>query len=385
MSERHASCVADARPASAEVLIPMYAAAVGTFQPSDEKILTLAASHASTELDFTTLEDAARRMEEHAQEPRCLFVSHDANLTAIVSRLRQRASLLTVPVIAVVPHPSESFYLAAFAAGADDALVSGDRGGITRRLANLRSAPTVKRNVPAQGVALVASHDIGMRRMLGQTLRRAGFDVSYATEARDLVELAKSARALALLVVTEGFPPLGAEAAITSAREAVQKADLPALVVPADADETWKPSSDVSLGPAGKLLSFAEEVSRRDATDLRISARLPYSTICAFRPAGVMHPTYGITHNVSREGMFIRTLDAPKPKTTVWLEVRAPESAQVVHLRAEVVWRREPGAIGATPFGFGMRVKATECPENDSVIYIAGYNTLCDLTVSERN
>jgi len=354
----------------------MYAAAVGTFQPNDEKTLQLAATHASTQLDFTTLEDAARRMEEHAQEPRCLFVSHDANLAAIVSRLRQRASLLTVPVIAVVPHPSEASYLAAFAAGADDALVSGDRGGVTRRLANLLSAKPVQRSAPLQGIALVASGDIGMRRMLGQTLRRAGFDVSYATEARDLVEKASRAPLLSLVVATADFPPNGAESAIAAAREAAQKPDLPSLIVPADADEHWSPSSDLSLGPSGKLLSFAEEVVRRDATDKRVSARQSYSTICSFRPAGAMHPTYGLTHNVSREGLFLRTLDAPKPGTAVWIELRAPESPHVVHLRGSVVWRREPGAIGATPFGFGMRLTPAPCPPEDHAVYVAGYDAL---------
>jgi PilZ domain len=363
----------------------MYAAAVGTFQPSDEKVLMLAASHASTQLDFTSLEDAARRMEEHSQEPRCLFVAHEANLTAIVSRLRQRASLLTVPVIAVVPHPSESVYRAAFASGADDALVSGDRGGITRRLANLLSAKPAPRNVPHQGIALVASGDIGMRRTLGQTLRRAGFDVNYALEERELVELAKNAAALSLVVATEDFPPLGAAAAIDAARKAAQKPGLPALIVPADADERWDPSKDLSLGPTGQLLNFAEEVVRRDATDLRASSRLPYPTICAFRPAGVMHPTYGLTHNVSREGLFLRTLDAPKPGTTVWIELRAPESSAVVHLRGAVVWRREPGAIGATPFGFGMRIQPPECPASDLAQYSTGYDAMMALHNTPAN
>lgn len=356
----------------------MYAAAVGTFQASDEKVLSVAASHASTQLDFTSLESAARRMEEHAAEPRCLFVSHDADLGAVVSRLRQRASLLTVPVIAVVPHPSESYYLTAFAAGADDALVSGDRGGITRRLANLLSAKPPARTVPAQGVALVASDDIGMRRMLGQTLRRAGFDVTYATQAQELVDQAKSARALALVVATATFPPSGAEAAIASARKAAQKPDLPALVVPSDADANWQPS-DLTLGSSGQVLCFAEEVSRRDGTDKRVSPRIPYPTICSFRPGGVMHPAFGLTHNISREGLFIRTLDAPKPGTPVWIELRAPEGTSVVHLRGNVVWRREPGAVGATPFGFGMRVQPDQCPQSDHSLYTAGYDGLNEL------
>jgi DNA-binding response OmpR family regulator len=353
----------------------MYAAAVGNFQQSDEKMLAAAATHASTAIDFTSLEDAARRMEEHSTEPRCIFVAHETNLSAVVSRLRQRASLLTVPVIALVPHPSESFYLTAFASGADDALVSGDRGGVTRRLANLRSAKPPTRAVPPQGVALVASDDIGIRRMLGQTLRRAGFDVSYATQAHDLITQAESLRGLALVVATSKFPPSGAQAAIESARRAAQKPDLPALVVPEDADVNWRPS-DLTLGASGKLLNFAEEVTRRDATDLRASARIPYPTICSFRPSGVMHPTYGLTHNISREGIFIRTLDAHKPQTDVWLELRAPSDSRVVHLRGKVVWRREPGAVGATPFGFGMRLQPMDCPQSDHSTYSTGYDAL---------
>src|SRR4051794_5705491 len=196
----------------------MYAAAVGSWTQTDEKCLLTAASHASTQIDFTSLDDAARRMEEHAAEPRCVFVSHDANLGAVVSKLRERASLLTVPVIAVVPHATESIYRGVFASGADDALVSGDRGGITRRLANLDGAKPPQQSTRQAGLAIVASGDIAVRRMLGKTLRRAGFDVNYATEARDLVELATNSAGLSLVVATDDFPPLGADAAIRSAR-----------------------------------------------------------------------------------------------------------------------------------------------------------------------
>ncbi len=354
----------------------MYAAAIGSWNASDEKCLIAAASHASTRLDFASLDDAARRMEEHAAEPRCVFVAHDADVSRLVGRLRERASLLTVPVIAVVPHASESIYRNAFASGADDALVSGDRGGITRRLANLLSCKPRENNTPDQGLALVASGDIGMRRMLGQTLRRAGFDVAYATEARELVELAHNAPSLCLVVATAEFPPLGADAAIRSARTAARKPSLPALIVPCDANSSFDLSETEGFGSAGRLLCFAEEVARRNATDLRASQRLPFATICAFRPAGVLHATYGLTHNISREGLFVRTLDAPKPGTQIWLELRAPEAEGMVHLRGDVVWRREPGAVGATPFGFGMRLHAGDCPVGDLSTYTKGYEQL---------
>ncbi|HKP55544.1 MAG TPA: PilZ domain-containing protein [Polyangiales bacterium] len=352
----------------------MYAAAVGSWTPSDEKCLQTAASHASTQIDFASLDDATRRMEEHAEEQRCVFVSHETNLGAVVGKLRERASLLTVPVIAVVPHPSESVYLSVFASGADDALVSGDRGGITRRLANLLIAKPPQKNTRQAGLALVASSDIALRRTLGKTMRRAGFDVIYATEAREVVELAKNSAGLSLVVATDDFPPMGGEAAIRSARTAACKPNLPALVVPADAQVGWTPSGDLPVD--GKLLAFAEEVARGSATDQRISKRLPFGTLCAFRPAGGLHPTYGLTHNMSREGLFVRTLDAPRPGGEVWLEMRAPEAQAIIHLRGNVVWRREPGAVGATPFGFGLRLTPETCPPGDSAQFIAGYDAL---------
>lgn len=352
----------------------MYAAAVGSWTSTDEKCLLTAASHASTQIDFASLEDAARRMEEHATEPRCVFVSHDANLGAVVGKLRERASLLTVPVIAVVPHPSESIFLNVFASGADDALVSGDRGGITRRLANLHSARPPQQNARHQGLALVASGDIALRRTLGKTLRRAGFDVCYANDGNDLTALASSSAGLSLLVATDDFPPSGGEDAIRSARAAAGKPSLPGLVVPKDAQVGWTPSGDLPVD--GKLLAFAEEVARGSATDMRISRRLPYGTLCAFRPSGMLHPNYGLTHNISREGLFVRTLDAPRPGTEIWLELRAPQAAPIIHLRGHVVWRREPGAVGATPFGFGLRVKPEVCPPQDSEQYTTGYDAL---------
>lgn len=355
----------------------MYAAAVGSWTSTDEKCLLTAASHASTQLDFASLDDAARRMEEHAEEPRCVFVSHDANLQAVVGKLRERASLLTVPVIAVVPHPTESIYRSVFASGADDALVSGDRGGITRRLANLHGArPPMVGQQPARqaGLALVCSADMATRRMLGKTLRRAGFDVNYATEARDLVELATNNPGLSLVVATDDFPPLGADAAIRSARTAARKPTLPALVVPADLSSNWTPSGDLPVD--GKLLAFAEDVARGSATDMRVSRRLPYGTICAFRASGALHPTYGLTHNISREGLFVRTLDAPPRGTEVWFEMRAPESQPIIHVRGHVIWRREPGAVGATPFGFGLRVSPEACPPADAKQFVAGYDAL---------
>jgi hypothetical protein len=65
--------------------------------------------------------------------------------------------------------------------------------------------------------------------------------------------------------------------------------------------------------------------------------------------------------------------------------LRAPESTAVVHLRGAVVGRREPGAIGATPFGFGLRIQPAECPASDLAQYSTGYDAMMALHNAPAN
>lgn len=350
-----------------------YAIAVGSCTVSEQETLVSAATHASTELEVTPLDDMVSRLEQHAGHARCVIASNQDDLKHIVARLRERASLLTVPVISVVAHASEGLYGSAFAAGADDVVVAGDRGALTRRLARLLTMKPAATNAAPHGLALIASADPDKRRTLGHALRRAGFDATYAADPRELSDPNWSTR-LGLVVVAEDFPG-GPDAAIGAARAASQKPSLPALVVPSASGLVRSVGYDASANAHAQLLSFVEEVIRGEGQDQRASKRLAYATLVSFRIAGTMQQSFGLSHNMSREGLFVRTLDPPKRTASAWVELRAPGSDDVVHVRGEVVWCRDPGALGATPFGFGMRLVSQQCPAADHASYVAGYDT----------
>jgi hypothetical protein len=138
-------------------------------------------------------------------------------------------------------------------------------------------------------------------------------------------------------------------------------------------------AGDQVVDLTGKLLFFADEQAKAQFKDRRASARKLYSTICSFREAGSLLPVYGVSHNASREGMYIRTLDPPRPKSSIWLELRAPGSGTPLHLRATAMWQRLPGAgSGVLPPGFGLRLDADRCPALDLQELIAGYEQLAE-------
>jgi len=344
-----------------------YALVIGSSGPREDGALAAAAQHSNAHLDRASVAEMVERLQAHAHEPCCVVVTDAAEVRQVVERLRDHGDLLTVPVIASLSHPAEHLLGGAFADGADDVVIAGDRGALVRRFASLKSA---KNRGPAQGVALVACSDPAKRRIWGQALRRAGFDAQYAADQAEL-RGSRAASVVSLAVIAEDFPQ-GADEAIAALRASAGNPALPALVVAARGT-TRTVGYDASANLNSQLLSFAEEVARGDLVDQRASKRLPYATMVGFRTAGSLLVDFALSHNVSFDGVFVRTLDPPRSASVTWIELRPPNSDTVVHLRAEVVWRREPGTLGATPFGFGARILDSQCPPEDLRAYRVGY------------
>jgi hypothetical protein len=210
--------------------------------------------------------------------------------------------------------------------------------------------------------------------MIGRTLRQAGFDVAFAAEARELVSLSRVGRP-ALVVATPSFPPMGGDAAVRSVRTATLNPDLPALVIAGRAAPAHEAAR--SMAGTGQLLLLAESVKTRvDPGEQRRSRRTLYSTLCAFRAGGSLEPTYGMTHDLGRDGLYVRTLDAPEPGTALWIELRTVDGTPV-HLRGTVTWRKQPseGGGGTLP-GFGLKIDVAECPPVDLASYVLSYDQL---------
>ena len=355
----------------------MIAAVVGEISDVEKGFLKAAAARAQTALAFyPAVEEACSGLKVLSATPCCVFVSQASPIDVLVDWMRSRAELFSVPVVALALYPGDVEYRKAYTQGADDVQVISDAGGITRRLANLTGRRPGARPPANKGEAVVACQEINQRRLLGRTLRQAGFDVCFAEGAYELLEIAKSARSLTLVVVTADFPPNGAEAAVKAVRTITDNPSLPAMVIPeAGQDQGANPSNSEQ---AGKVLFFADEMLCGTGKEQRASRRLLFHTVCAFREPGALESIYGLTHNISREGLYVRTLDPPQPGSELWLEMRDPRDGTGLHLRGRVIWRSQPSATGGvTPPGFGLRIESERCPPEDLQRYICAYEELC--------
>ena len=79
-----------------------------------------------------------------------------------------------------------------------------------------------------------------------------------------------------------------------------------------------------------------------------------------------MSSVHGLVYNVSKNGLYIRSLDPLPRDTDAWVELRPPRGSEAVHLRGTAMWALRVGspALPAPP-GFGIRIDAGRCPPED--------------------
>lgn len=362
-------------------MVTMLSLCIGPFTPERREALRLASLRANTDAAFVSSVEQAKDFVEAGELPHAIFVDGCVSgLEGFVGWLRGRASLFGVPVVVFVPVASDGAFNEAHALGADDALIETEFGGVTRRLANLEGFDPRVRPPADRGKAFVAHPDDKRRRILGRILRMSGMDVSFAADGDELAGLAQRGDD-ALYVVSADLPPAGPHGVIAA------RPEVPMIVL---APERAKAELRAELGgyrvalgsegaPPDHLLFLANELLRPEVSNVRASTRILHGAICAFRPAGSLEPVYGLTYNISREGLYVRTLDPPPAGSDLWFEMRPPNRRTAVHLRGKVVWTRRLGQASAVPPGFGMRIAASQCPPGDLAAYQAAYDALREL------
>jgi DNA-binding response OmpR family regulator len=311
--------------------------------------------------------------------PSCVLAFGGAELSALNRELRFRAECFGVPLIAVTDRPTERAYLELRLSGADDIIAAHDVGGLTRRLSALKTFDHGARTALFQGVCLVAHPDPYQRQLVGRVLRQAGFEVSFAADTHDALEMAGRAPPK-VLIVSDRIEPAGGAAALKQLA-AHWVGDMPAVLL-----STQEGKSDGSAfscvsesAPPDDLLFVVNELLRpRELVESRASRRLLLASLCMFRAAGEFEARSGLTYNISREGLYVRTFDAPATRGKVWVELRPPGEESVCHLRGDVVWIRAltTGAHGAAPPGFGVRLTLEDSPPDDRIRYVQAYERL---------
>jgi CheY-like chemotaxis protein len=348
----------------------MYVVAIGPFEHRELETLRDAAISCDLNLRaFDKAAEAVAALPNLAEAPSGFFASRLRTITLLSSWVRQSPELLNVPIVALFEHPTEGQFRDAFAAGADDALVGADVSTLKQRLETLRSTQPVRytpQTGARHGVALIAMSDGPLRRWVGRTLRQAGFDVAFAEHGSEVLEAAFKRPTL---IVTNREASQCAEALARIEGHAGGR-KVPTLMLE---DDAWQTAGQTKA----QVLFFADEAAARAAhVDARRSQRVMHESICAFRIAGVTEPAYGLTHNLSREGLYVRTLSPASVGTELWIELRTALGVPV-HLRGRVVWRREPGNSSATaPSGFGFQIDHDQSPSLDVRDWEAAYEML---------
>jgi len=298
-----------------------------------------------------------------------------------VASLRKVPSLVDLPIVALVDGITHRAFTDALHLGADDVVAVYDRFGVVRRATLLAAYEPGSWAPPRQGRVAVIHPAEHRRQALGRTMRFGGFDVLFAADAAEVI--ARGSAAIQLAFIAQGEAGANAAEIIARLRAAAGNPDLPVVLLAADDEDRNGPAAIASLSrvayvideaPVDRLLFVANELLRPEVRDVRSSARLLLNTLCAFRPAGEFASTYGLTYNVSFDGVFVRTLDPQPREATVWLELRPRDDAPVVHLRARVVWVRDIKAALPAPPGFGARIIEDASPKADLELYRTIYD-----------
>jgi len=327
----------------------------------------------------------------HASEIPVQMVVADSDqpgLSTFISRLRNSPEGIAVPLIVRVPAVSEHLFTQAYAMGADDVIAQDDYGALTRRAASLADFDPRERPLLEQGKALIVHQEVEHRAIWGRLLRLAGFDLDFASDERELPPPCSAGYAIA---VTQ----LRTLDSLQHTVDCVRRNNpiTPCILI-ADVDDGERLAAlreeaaqliQVAVvhhtSPAEHLLFISNEMLAGPATNWRSSRRVLYDALCSYRASGELLPGFGVTYNISREGLYLRTLDPPKTGTEVWLEIRPYAYTRAVHLRGRVVWSRtlERKLARSTPIGCGIRLNEEETPYRDLEIYRSAYDQLCQV------
>jgi CheY-like chemotaxis protein len=342
------------------------AIAIGELSDHDRELLQRAAARADTTLSFQpNLANALSRLRNAS----CLLVASGSGTgnAEIIDHVRDDAALFTLPVIVLADSPLQETWLRAYAQGADDIVPRRDAGGITRRLMTVNRERSGDRPEAALGRAVVASKDDANRRRIGRTLRSVGFDIAYAASVSEALE--EDSRPVFVVSTEQAPKDAGAK------RDVAYVNGVPVLFL--GERTAFAPVQHRITDASARILFFADEQAKARFKDRRTSERKLWAGMCSFREAGALEPSFGLTHNVSREGLYVRTLDPPRAGTLLWLELQAPGTEAPVHLRATSVWTRLPGAkMGVVPPGFGLKLELDRCPAQDLSAFMGAYDKL---------
>lgn len=357
------------------------ALAVGELSHSVLEKLRGAAHAAAFELDVArNSRDATLAVDKRC--PGVVLVdSLDPVGKAAVLALRASAIHAQIPIIAIADPPNDLAFADTFSWGGDDVVSLNKEHQLTARLRFLpRDDPSPP--VGGRGKALIADTDRVRRLMIGRVLRNAGYTVSFAVELADIQDRAAFEEPDLIVASAEITP--APRTAIDQARAVGVDATWIVTAPPRDLGHYGSQLEGLEraaitdgFAPPENILFLANELRSAGTSNQRASKRLLYGTTALFRNAGREEDDYGFTYNISKGGLYVRTL-SPPDDDLVWIELTPPRVERRVRLLGHVAWRRRfgPNERATVPTGFGVRI--VEMTQNCLHHWQAGYATFAE-------
>jgi len=315
-------------------------------------------------------------------EPHSLLIKSGKDVEQTCFEVRSQLRHGLVPIVALSSQVDVLAFAEIFSWGGDDVVGLGDWDKLIARLRRLPKAPWERAPQASQRVALIAATERSRRVVLARVLANAGYLIQFAVTLEDAGAFAE--RNPPRLVVID--------ADLDGALELVRR------LAPAHGQTLWiitapprrlrecrgglRGLANAALtdgyAPPENVVFLANELGSGRGVDKRASRRLLYGTLVRFRSAGRDSDDLGLSYNISRGGIYVRSL-APPIEDTVWLELTPPRTERRVRLEGSVAWRRGygPSDTATVPPGFGVRIN--DATRADLKAWEEGYASLGQL------
>jgi hypothetical protein len=338
-----------------------YLLVLGQLRAEDRAIVAAAAQRIDAELKATISSKAALEAAQTRPPLLLLVETAAAGADALCNGVRSTERARATPIIGLPRELNDRAFSRAFDWGVDDLVELGDWDALERRLSSVRSQQGSQR-VLDLGEALVADHDQARCSVVGRVLSGAGYKVRYALDPLSLQYHARNA-AIRLIVAN---PSVGdVWNVMMDSRKSGDAGPAWVIAVPPEEVEHWANRiGDVervgvinALGPPENVVFFSNGLLTKRTEEARGAGRNLYGTTVAFRPVGASKDDYGFTYNVSRRGVYVRSL-LSLPDDDIWIDVRPPRANRYVRLLGRIAWRKALGAtLGrGTPPGFAIEI-----------------------------
>lgn len=253
-----------------------------------------------------------------------------------------------------------------------------------KRLAMAVMAENPWREVPAMsGKLLLADANLERRIAVARSLRISKYDVEFAESAEDLSEKIRGGHGYRMVLSCRNMGGEDVSEILHKACRDAESKDVPWLVyeesrVLANIDKDDREKLvKVGADPSPETISFnVQNILGSPMKELRKSERLPYFTPVKVTLERIKEEIWGLSTDISENGLYIRTLVPPPNDTIITVSFKPPTGEGMVQMGARVAWRKEYGDASHPSKQPGFGLEFARISEPDKAAVLAGYTIL---------